>query len=229
MFCVRNEPVRLSRMGAGKVQARGPAARAQAVRARAARTIGHHHRHSAEQRLEVVWQLGAAGVAGVHRNEGVAGPLERQVRALKVELRDLCDLAADDGEDLLRDDREHLEVDAVELVKARPGAAGRQTLEELGHRQVVETVRAVHHDALSRHRLAEVLGGLGLAGSGRPLGCAAEVELQRAHERAVAAIGERRDDEAALQAEILAAVGKGRRDHLDLEALLGVDVVAQLR
>ena len=31
--------------------------------------VGHHHRHAAEERLEVLGQLLPAGVAGVHRDE----------------------------------------------------------------------------------------------------------------------------------------------------------------
>ncbi len=42
----------------------------------------------------------------------------------------------------------HLEVDAVELVKAGPGSAGREPLEELGHGEVVERVGAVEHHTL---------------------------------------------------------------------------------
>ena len=39
-----------------------------------------------------------------------------------------------DGEDLLRDHRQDLRVDAVELVEAAPRPAARQTLQELGER-----------------------------------------------------------------------------------------------
>ena len=56
-----------------------------------------------------------------------------------------------DGLDLLRDHREHLELDAVELVEAGPRARRGQALEELAHRDVVERVAAVEHDALLRH------------------------------------------------------------------------------
>ena len=63
---------------------------------------------------------------------------------------------------LLRDDGQHLNVDTVELVEARPGTAGRETLEELAHGQVVQTIGAVEHDALLRKRLGQVLDGLGL-------------------------------------------------------------------
>jgi hypothetical protein len=97
---------------------------------------------------------------------------------------------------LLRDDGEHLEVDAVELVEARPRARGGEALEELGHREEVEAVTAVEDDALLRQGLGEVLDGLGLAGARWALGRTAEVELDRRHEGAVAAIGELRHNEA---------------------------------
>ena len=45
-----------------------------------------------------------------------------------------------DAQHLLRDDRQYLEFDAVELVETSPRAGRRQTLEELPHRLVVQTV-----------------------------------------------------------------------------------------
>ena len=74
---------------------------------------------------------------------------------------------------------EHLELDAVELVEAGPRAG--RGLEELGHGQVVQAVRAVEHHALDGHGLAQVLGRLRLARAGRALGRAAEVEVHCAH------------------------------------------------
>jgi hypothetical protein len=148
----------------------------------------YHHRDRAEERLQIVGQLGASSIARVHRDERVARHLERQVRSLKIELLDARGLGADNGEDLLRDDREHLEVDAVELVEARPRARRGEPLEELGHREVVEAIRAVEDDALLGERLGEVLGRLGLARAGGALGRATEGELDGPHERAVASI-----------------------------------------
>ena len=162
------------------------------------RVVGDHHRDRAEEHLEVVGQLNAAGVARVHRDERVARHLEGQLGALKIELLDSRRLSADDGQDLLCDHREDLELDAVELVKARPRARRSQALEKLGHREVIEAVGAVHDDGLACDGLAQVLGGLSLARARGALGRAAEVELQRARERTIAAVGERRDDETAL-------------------------------
>jgi hypothetical protein len=50
-------------------------------------------------------------------------------------------------DDLLRHNGQHLDVDAVELVEAHPRATGRQSLEELPHRQVIQTVAATHPHA----------------------------------------------------------------------------------
>ena len=77
-------------------------------------------RGGAYQRLEVLGQLGAAGVTRVHRDEDAARRVELDLAPLEHEgvyaLRD----GREDAQDLLRDDREHLDLDAVELVKARP-------------------------------------------------------------------------------------------------------------
>jgi hypothetical protein len=48
----------------------------------------------------------------------------------------------------------HLDVDAVELVEAAPRPAPGEALEELGHGQIVQAIRAVEHHTLDRHRLA---------------------------------------------------------------------------
>ena len=53
---------------------------------------------------------------------------------------------------------------------------------------------------------AHVLGRLGLAGAGGAGGRAAEAHAERLREGDVAAVGERRDDEALLDAEVLVAV-----------------------
>eukprot|EP00964_Phaeocystis_antarctica_P055483 scaffold32640_cov63-Phaeocystis_antarctica.AAC.1 len=191
------------------------------------RVVGHHHRARAEERLEVVGQLGAAGVARVHRDEDGVGRVDGQVRPLEHEVLDARRDGALDGEDLLRHDREHLEVDPVELVEARPRARRGEPLEELAHGDVIEAVGAVEDDALLGERLGEVLGRLGLARAGGALGRAAEHELDGAHERAVAAVGERRDDEPEGVAEVLVAVLGGGRDHLD-EDVARLRAVAQL-
>ena len=84
------------------------------------------------------------------------------------------------GQQLLRHHGEHLDVDPVELVEARPASALDDTAEELAHHLVVELVRAVEDDALAADAFGEVLDALGLArarGAGRR---AAQTHVQRA-------------------------------------------------
>eukprot|EP00965_Chrysotila_dentata_P256125 6212443-Pleurochrysis_carterae.AAC.1 len=88
--------------------------------------VGHHHGHGAEERLEVVGQLGAAGVARVHRDEDAVVGVERNLAALEEEPLRLHLARLLDGQNLLRNHREHLNVDPVELVEASPRAALRQ-------------------------------------------------------------------------------------------------------
>ena len=94
----------------------------------------------------------------------------------------------------------HLEINAVEFIKARPRAAARKPLEELAHCDVVQRVTAVEDDALPRERLGKVLCGFGLASASRALGRATERQMDGAHEGAVAAVRQRCDDQPAAVA-----------------------------
>ena len=81
-----------------------------------------------------------------HRAGGVQldlGTLEQQHRGTGVD-------PPLDSEDLLCHHRQHLKVDAVELVKARPRPTRCQPFEELAKGNVVKTVRAVEHHALRK-------------------------------------------------------------------------------
>ena len=62
-------------------------------------------------------------------------------------------------------DRQHRHRNAVELIKASPGASLGQTLVDLPHGLVVHLVRAVEHIALHSQRTCQILGRLSLASS----------------------------------------------------------------
>ena len=129
--------------------------------------VWHHHGTRPEQGFQVVRQLRPAGVARVHGDEHVAGVQQRDRRALEHEAARAFALGLLDGQDLLRDHRQHLQLDAVELIEAGPGTGCCEALEELRHGQVVQSVTAVEHHALYRHGLGQVLGALRLAGASR--------------------------------------------------------------
>ena len=68
------------------------------------RVIGHHHRDVSEQRLEVIRQLGAAGVPRVHRDEDVRGGNDSQFDAFELERLHFRGDRALDAQHLLRHD-----------------------------------------------------------------------------------------------------------------------------
>jgi len=65
--------------------------------------------------------------------------------------------------DLARHHRQHLRLNAVELVEAAPRAALHQAAEDGAHGLVVQALPAVEHHAQQRHGLGKVLGCLRLA------------------------------------------------------------------
>ena len=191
--------------------------------------VGHHHRHAAEERLEVLGQLLPAGVARVHRDEEADILVKVDlvpVREDKAQLL-LLDGAKHAGH-LLRRHGEHLEVDPVELVEAAPAARHGEALVDAAERAVVHLVGAVGHDAVLAERARHVLDGLRLARAGGAGGRAAEEHAERLRERDVAAVGERRDDEPVLDAEVLARVLEAHVGHGDL-ALVEVGAVVEAR
>lgn len=64
----------------------------------------------------------------------------------------------------------HLQVNAIEFIKASPSATGGQALEELGHGDGVQCVTAVENYALTRQGFCQVLGCLCFASSSRSAG-----------------------------------------------------------
>jgi len=82
--------------------------------------------------LEVVWQFWASRIARVHRDGHEAVGIQFEHRPLEVKVLQLGRDGPLDAEDLLGHDGQHLQLDAVELVKARPRARRGQAFEELG-------------------------------------------------------------------------------------------------
>lgn len=65
-----------------------------------------------------------------------------------LQVTNLGSFSIPDSDKLLSNDRQHLDVDSVELVKAAPGSWLGEPGEEFPHHFIVETVRAVEHDTL---------------------------------------------------------------------------------
>jgi hypothetical protein len=84
------------------------------------RVVRNHHRAWPEQRLEVVWKLAAARIARVHGDEDAARGVKRDLGVLKHKARHVGHDRELNSQNLLRHHRQHFQVDAVELIKARP-------------------------------------------------------------------------------------------------------------
>mmetsp|Transcript_13243 Transcript_13243/g.37392 ORF Transcript_13243/g.37392 Transcript_13243/m.37392 type:complete len:381 (+) Transcript_13243:7435-8577(+) len=182
--------------------------------------VGNHHCHITEQCLEVVRELRAASISRVHGDEDIDCDFELQLHTLKNELLGVGGDRPLDGEHLLCDHREDLELNAIELIKAGPSSTGREALEELPHREVVQAVGAVEDDALDGHRLGQVLGGLRLAGAGGAGRGAPEVKVDGTQQSSVAAVCEGCDDQPAAVPEVLVAVPALGIEHADKEVVL---------
>ena len=132
-----------------------------------------------------------------------------------------------------------MRLDTVELIEAAPAARGREAAQHLLELDWLYIVGAVEDDAHARNALRQILCCLRLTGTGRSLGRAAVVEVVRGGEAAVAAVGQRCDDEARRVAQVLVSIRQRRNrlphgDGRQLDALLPLlrrtlHVVAQLR
>ena len=106
--------------------------------------------------LQVVRQLLSAGVARVHSDEDGTGWVQSKLGTLKDEPLQFGSDGLLNTLDLLGNHREHLQLNAVELVKTRPRTSLGKTLEELAHSFVVKTIRAVEHHTLSTEHKIDI-------------------------------------------------------------------------
>ena len=89
-------------------------------------------------------------ITRVHCDKHGAGGVQLDLGTLKQQHRGTGVDPPLDSEDLLCHNRQHLKVNAVELIKARPRPTRCQSLEELAEGNVVQTIRAVEHHTLRR-------------------------------------------------------------------------------
>mmetsp|Transcript_33252 Transcript_33252/g.87955 ORF Transcript_33252/g.87955 Transcript_33252/m.87955 type:complete len:1619 (-) Transcript_33252:4415-9271(-) len=164
------------------------------------------HRHGAEQRLEILRQLGAPGVARVHRDECSVCVDHPDLLLHKEELSQVGPDGVEDALVLRGHHREHLDGDAVELVEAAPGAGLGDAHEDLSHRRVRHLVAAVEDHDLEPQGAGEVLGGLRLAGARGAGRGAAQHQPQRLRQGDVAPVRQRGDHQTAAVPDVLVAV-----------------------
>ena len=113
----------------------------------------HMHMHTCKHthrapHLQVVRKLLPSCIARVHCDEDSARGVQHDLCPLKHKLLQLHNHSLLDAEHLLRYHGQHLQLNAVELVKAGPRTGLGQPLEELAHGLVVQAIGAVEHNTL---------------------------------------------------------------------------------
>ena len=75
----------------------------------------------------------------------------------------------------------YLKLNSVELIEAGPGSGAGETLEELAHGQIVQSIGAVEHHALRGQGLGQIFDSLSLSCSSRALWSSPQVEMEGPH------------------------------------------------
>ena len=107
---------------------------------------------------------------------------------------------------LLGNDRQHLQLNTVELVEASPCTGLRKTSKHAAHGLVVDTIRAVEHNDLACESFAKILHRLSFACSGRSLRSSAQVHGEGTGAGQEGAIRERRDDKTRLVSKVFVSI-----------------------
>mmetsp|Transcript_110735 Transcript_110735/g.352711 ORF Transcript_110735/g.352711 Transcript_110735/m.352711 type:complete len:877 (-) Transcript_110735:5495-8125(-) len=195
------------------------------------RLVRRGHGHGSEELLQVVRQVRAAGVAGVHRHEDTDVGVEPHRLAQDLDLLLVLLVAGLDRQDLFTHRRQDPLLKTVELVKAAPSADLAEADEDAAHGLEVETLVAAEDKHEAAHGAAQGLHGLRLACACRTEGVGTEPHVQRLRERQEAAVCKRCLHELVGDAQVLEAVEECGICHADRQLLkhvllLGVEVHA---
>jgi hypothetical protein len=95
-------------------------------------SVWHHHRHTSEEDLQVLWKLLTTSITGIHGNEITNLRLQGDHTFIReLELLQLSSLGNGDGLNHSCYDRKSWETDTVELIEATPKSGHTETLEDL--------------------------------------------------------------------------------------------------
>ena len=83
--------------------------------------IGYDADYGSEERLDTLRKFGSSGVTRIHRDEHTEILSPRDNLALELKLLDAMNNGLLDGENLLRNHGQHLDVDAIKLIETSPG------------------------------------------------------------------------------------------------------------
>lgn len=101
-----------------------------------------------EECLQVIRQLGAASIAGVHGDVHRAAGVQLNLSVLEDKALDLGLNGQLDGQDLLCHHRQHFQINAVELVKTGPSPGRCQTLQGTPRRPLTSVPLLIGKDRM---------------------------------------------------------------------------------
>jgi len=160
-------------------------------------SIWHHHSNISEEHLEILWELLTTGITGVHGDEVTDLWFETDVVDLtwERELPETESLGLGDGQDLHSNDRQHIQMDSVELIEATPQTRLTKTLEDLGHIDVGLLWGTVGDDDEDTEGSTHIFHSLSLTSTSWSSWSTTEVHVQSLSQGDVASISQWSDTE----------------------------------
>ncbi len=182
--------------------------------------VGRGHRQRPEELLEIVGQLRATRIAGVHGDEDADIFVQADGTPQKVDFRLRLAESVLDEQNLLRNGGENSLLQAVELVEARPRADFTDADENALERFEVVLLVAVEDEDEAAELLAELLDGFRLARSGGAAWAAAHFCVQRLRQAEIRAVRQLRLHEALGDSKIFVRVVEDSISHFALDKIV---------
>lgn len=108
----------------------------------------------------------------------------------------------------VRDDRQYLNIDSVELIEACPSTRGGETFEEFTNHNIVHTIGAIEDHTLLGESFSQILGSLCLSCSCWSCRCTSQIKLKSSHKSHVAFICEGGNNESESITQVFVTVRK---------------------
>ena len=131
------------------------------------------------------------------------------------------------NQELLGDDRQHFDVDTIELVKTAPSTSRCESFEELTDHDVVHGVGAVEDDTLFGQGFSKILSRLSLTSTCRPCRSTSKIELQGTHQGHITLISQWRDNQPQRITQIFIPIGEIGLNTPDITIILN-PIISQL-
>ena len=120
------------------------------------------------------------------------------------------------NQELLSNDRQHFDIDTIELIQTDPRSTLSQATKQFPHHLVIYLIRAVKHYTLDSHCLRQIFTGLSLASSSRTGRSTTQLESVGPRQREPTSIRQRSDHQTTRGTHVFITIGHGGIRMLDL-------------